>query len=515
MTILSSQDHRIGFSLLCVALVLFQLPASAGERPADETISIYVKEALRHDERVDAAQITVSVKQGIVTLAGEVDNLAVRNFADQEAKKINGVSGVVNELAVKPAWRLDTDIAHAIKRRILNNADIDSQGIKVTVANGKATLDGTVASYSERQHAAVLAAETVGVTEIENNLNATFKSSRSDHAIKGDIVAAFGRDVYLSGQDIVVAVNDGAVTLTGTVGNAYEKDKAKADVWTVANVKSVDDKLEVVWWDKRGTRDQIGHHTASDSELRTAVMEELKQDDRINADNIIVKASFGHVTLDGSVHSHYQRRTAEQDVRDVIGVGWVTNNLFTEVDKRADRFVQDDIAFNLYTDFTLQGFDLKPRVKDGVVTLSGEVHNWYEKSHARDLASNVKGVRKVISKISVHYAVSKPDSQLAKDIERRLLWNWTTLPTHNDINVTVNNGIAKLTGDVDTWAERNTAATVAFKTDGIWRVDNRLTVNGYDYRWDDWFYSGPYDYNPYYDAFGYWPYYYDNRFQIW
>ncbi len=159
------------FALVLFALGLFQLPALAAERPSDATVATYVKEALRHDERVDASQISVSVSRGIVKLAGDVSNLAEKNFADQEAKKINGVLGVVNELYVQPGWRSDIDISYAVERRILNSADIDSKGIVVAADKGKITLSGTVSTYSERQQAGILAAEAVGVTEVDNQLN--------------------------------------------------------------------------------------------------------------------------------------------------------------------------------------------------------------------------------------------------------------------------------------------------------------------------------------------------------
>ena len=491
---------------LLLTLAFVHQPTMAAERPSDDTVKYHVKEVLRHDDRVNALHINVSVNRGIVKMIGEVDNLAEKNFADQEAKKVNGVLGVVNELYVEPSWRTDADIADSVRRRILNSADIKTQDIAVVVANGKTTLIGTVDSYSERQQAGILAAETAGVTEVENKLSWAWRRNRSDKAIRKDIEAAFGRDVYLSDRGIDVSVSDGRVSLTGDVGTAYEKDKATRDVWAVANVKGVDNKLRVVWWENRGERTHVAHRT--DAELKQAVEEELKQDQRVLADKIDVRAIAGHVTLDGSVFSHYQRRIAEQDVKDVIGVGWVTNNLFAEVDKRADWLVEDDVDFNLNTDYTLAGFDIDTRVKNGVVTLSGEVHSWYEKDHARTLAADIKGVRKVINKIKVHYSAPKSDSELAMDVASRLTWNWTTWPVHNDINVKVHNGVATLTGDVDNWNERNVAASVAFNTYGIWRVDNRVTVNGYDYPWSDWYYEGPYVYDPYYDIYG-WPYAYD------
>jgi len=105
-----------------------------------------------------------------------------------------------------------------------------------------------------------------------------------------------------------------------------------------------------------------------------------------------IKTSYGHVTLDGTVYSHFAKRIAEQDARDVVGVGWVTNNLFTRVDKREDWFLRDDVDFNLETDAVTERFDIGAKVKDGVVTLTGSTHILYQKSHAKSVASRVMGV---------------------------------------------------------------------------------------------------------------------------
>lgn len=436
-----------------------QLPAIAGERPPDSALKYYVTRALWDDERVDESQITVDVERGIVKLTGEVNTLAARNFAELQAKKINGVLGVINELYVAPTWRLDSDIAEAIERRISSSANIESQDISVTVTDGKALLHGSVASFSEREQAGVLAAETAGVTEVDNRLSWEWKANRDDESIRQDIDAAYERDVFLRDRGIRVSVADGNVTLTGSVGNALEKDRAGQAARDVANVKNVDNKVRVVWWQERGERNETAHRT--DAQLNQAVLDELWQDARIRPDNIDVKASMGHVILGGSVDSHYQRRIAEQDVKDVIGVGWVTNNLFAEVDQRPDRLIQDDVKFNLNTDFTLEDSDIDAIVADGVVTLSGTVQNTYEKKHAGELASDVKGVRKIINDISVNYLSPRSDEELAKVVAKRLSWNWTTWPVHDDITVTVKNGEAKLTGDVNTWAERNAAATAS------------------------------------------------------
>jgi osmotically-inducible protein OsmY len=286
------------------------------------------------------------------------------------------------------------------------------------------------------------------------------------------------------------------------VGSAYEKDLARNDVRWIANVKDVENEIKVEWWEDQGVRKKAT--VPSETELREHVRAELDQDSRIDASDINIKeVSSGHVTLDGSVYSHHEKRIAEQDTRDVVGVYWVTNRLFARVDKREDRFIRDDVSFNLNTDYILEGSNIDAKVDDGVVTLSGEVQSWYDKSHAGDIAARVRGVRDVINDISVKPApISEEHSgvKVAKDIENRFWWNWTVHGVRDQIHVSVKKGVATLTGDVDTWAQRREAQTVAFNTKGVWSVKNKLTVNGYHYPWGEWEREYPEGY-PYYSDY--------------
>lgn len=238
---------------------------------------------------------------------------------------------------------------------------------------------------------------------------------------------------------------------------------------------------------------------------KKTVLAELIQDTRVNASAITVRATRGHVTLDGSVKNTYEKNIAEKDTNDVVGVGFVTNNLSVHTETRSDKFIQEDVGFNLDTDYILEGFDIDTKVKDDVVTLSGEVHTIYQKSHARDVATSVNGVKKVINRIAVHRTSWKTDAELANEIKNRLKLNWITCVVSDNIDVSVKKGCATLTGNVDTWLQRREAGSVAFFTEDISEVDNRITVKGHEYPWDEWHKKGPYKTDPYYyyfDPFG-------------
>lgn len=454
---------------------------------SDTTINYYVKDALRDDSRVDASEITATTKDGIVTLSGTVKCLPAKDYAIRETEKINGVLAVIDEITVSPSYGLDIDIANAVRRRILNSAVIDSQGIEVTCKEGVVTLSGEVTSYVEEQQAGLLASEVRAVKEVKNNIITKWSSTRSDQEIKGDAVAALERDVYLTGMPITVTVKDGVVTLSGSVGNAYERQKAYNAACWISNVKSVKNDLTVEWYENHGVRE--AKKTPSDSDLETAVRKSLDQDSRVSASGITLRVSYGNVTLDGSVYSHYERDIAERDAKDVVGVGWVTNNLFARVDKRDDWAIARDIDFNLETDSLTEGFDLHASVKNGIATLTGTAHTWYERSHAYDVASRVRGVKSVINNITVSSTNWKKDADLVNSIQSRLRGDWTTWWVLKKINVTVKDGVATLEGDVNSWDQRHKASDLALHTVGIAEVDNRLTVKGVDYPWDEHHYK--------------------------
>jgi osmotically-inducible protein OsmY len=493
-----TSKNKIAIMLAVFLAVLMASQAFAAHKVEDADMTYWVKDAFLHDPLVDASKITVSTKKGIVTLSGSVDNLASKKYADLEAKKIRGVLGVVNKIGVTPSYRSDADIRNAVRRRILNSAVIESQRMTVTCLDGKVTLAGTVDSWSESEQAGLLASEVRGVKDVKNDIWLEYKTERSDQEIKNDAVAQLKRDVYLSGLPITVTVKDGVITLSGSVGNAYEKDLADSEVRYISHVKNVKNKLKVEWWENRGARKK--KTWPSNDALKKAVWAELDQDTRVDALDITINVSDGHVTLNGSVANYYQKRIAGKDVRNVVGVAWVTDNLFTHVEKREDWAIRDDVQFNLDTDYILESFALNTKVIGGIVTVTGDVNTWYEKMHAGDVAVRVRGVKEVVNEITVHRNAWKQDAQLVKTVKSRLMWNWSTFKVYDKIGVTVKDGVVTLTGDVNTWSERKEAGRVALHTKGVWEVDNQLTVDGYDYPWDEYHYKWSY-YEPQIDLY--------------
>jgi osmotically-inducible protein OsmY len=459
--------------LSCLLSLPRTLVAQDTSGPSDGTISLWVREALLKDPRTATADIMVGSHDGMVTLVGDVPTWSAKQYADLEAQKITGVRGVVNELFVTPSLRFDADIAQDVRKRLITSASLHSDGLHVTVHQGKVQLEGTVASWAEKQEAALLAGAVRGVKAVTNQLVVQYPNARPDAAVQRDVVATLGRDVYLTGLPISASVKEGVVTLDGEVGTAYQKERAAADARLIWNVVGVDNQLTVTWGQAMHTRQQSPAPT--DAQLAAAVRDALAADQRLALAEVTADVQHGEVTLYGTVLSTYQKRLAAQVAQDVVGVVRVTDRLTVRTAQRNDADIQADVRLQLETDAVLPPGSLDVRSHDGLVTLAGNVNNTFEKLRAIEAVARVKGVRDIVDNMTVSTAWDT-DVALARRINDFLATNAELQGVADQIHVAVNQGVVTLTGTVHFWSEREAAGEAAFETEGVRRVDNQLAV---------------------------------------
>lgn len=141
---------------------------------------------------------------------------------------------------------------------------------------------------------------------------------------------------------------------------------------------------------------------------------------------------------------------------------------------RTDASIRDDVMFELKWDPKISSKDIAAAVKDGVVTLTGFVHSFYEKDAAEKAAKRVYGVRAVANDIEVRLPSTRTDPELARDAVQELQ-NHVTVPA-DKVKVTVKNGWVTLEGTVD-WQYQKIAAESAVKTlRGVIGVTNNIEV---------------------------------------
>ncbi|MBN1420342.1 MAG: BON domain-containing protein [Planctomycetes bacterium] len=446
----------------------------ASARVDDSTISFWIRTALDEDSRIMPADIAVSVTEGVATLNGTVGNLAERDFAVREAKKIKGVKGVIDEITVRASGRSDEEIRQDVVDALRMSPILRPDTPSVTVDDGSVTLRGQLESWAEREQADLLAREVRGVRSVNDEIEIRWKWSRPDAAIRGDVVAALANDVYLTGLPIEADVVRGIVTLTGEVGTIYQKDRAAtaAHVW---NVKSVVNRLEIARSDEQGVRERAPNPT--DDQLRRAVLATIDQDWRLDDPyRIRVESSNGHVTLRGTVPTYDQKDLAERDADDVVGVTWVSDFISVDPERRTDSAILHDIEGQIADDCVVGGRGIEVHVNGGIVTLSGSVKTTYERERAARIASRILGVKEVVNAIAIDWRNIIRDTDIRERIAKRLQSDAETAWVADRIAVDVENGHVTLSGSVDSWTQRREAQDVAAHADGVTDVTNRIHV---------------------------------------
>ena len=212
----------------------------------DEDIRIDVIEELQWDPRVQANEIGVAVKDGIVTLTGWVDSYLKKVAAEEAAHRVPSVRAVANDIEVRlPAFpeRTDPDIAAAVVNALGWDAALPTGKVDVTVSQGWVTLKGQVDYYFQRLDAERATRRIAGVKGVTNLLTVKPHTLPSD--LKRNIERALVRNAETDAKNISVEVQGSKVVLRGTVRSYAEKRAAEDTAWFAPGITEVVDQIMV------------------------------------------------------------------------------------------------------------------------------------------------------------------------------------------------------------------------------------------------------------------------------
>ncbi len=214
-----------------------------------------------------------------------------------------------------------------------------------------------------------------------------------------------------------------------------------------------------------------------DSQLQSAVMDELRWEPSINAADIGVAAKEGVVTLTGFVRSYPEKQSAERAAKRVAGVKAVAEEIEVHLPgiyERTDADVAKSAVAALAWNVTVPRDSVKVMVEHGWVTLEGEVGWQYQREAAEDSVRNLLGVKGVSNLVQIKAIVDTV--HLKANIEQALIRNAQF--DARQINVEAVNGKVILRGQVRSWAEKEEAEHVAWSAPGVTKVENAVTVSG-------------------------------------
>jgi osmotically-inducible protein OsmY len=213
---------------------------------SDYQIQKDVMEELKWQAFLKASEIGVAVKNGVVTLSGNVDSYSKKLAAENAAKKIAGVKAVAEdiEVGISPIYRrTDAEIAEAVLDALKWHTAVQEEKIKIKVEDGNVKLEGEVEWEYQRTMAKTAIENLAGVRFVINLITVKPKISPSD--IQEKIIAAFHRSATVDSSKIRAEVEGSKVTLSGTVRSIAEKEDAENAAWFAPGVMSVVNKIEI------------------------------------------------------------------------------------------------------------------------------------------------------------------------------------------------------------------------------------------------------------------------------
>ncbi|HEV7717368.1 MAG TPA: BON domain-containing protein [Arsenicitalea sp.] len=220
--------------------------AEPNEMP-DNKIAQEVEAELKWDPELTGAVIIPKVQQGVVTLTGFVRTFNQKWEAESAAKRVAGVRGVANDLEVRlptldprPDPEIAQDVADAIDRILPDVGD----KIKVTVEDGRVTLEGAVEWHSQKTRAEHAARRVRGVTDVINIIE--IKPLLAPVDLKRNIEEALKRSALLATSSIEVEAHEHDVILRGTTRSWAERQEAEQIAWRAPGVAKVENQIKVV-----------------------------------------------------------------------------------------------------------------------------------------------------------------------------------------------------------------------------------------------------------------------------
>lgn len=301
----------------------------------------------------------------------------------------------------------------------------------------------------------------------------------SDQRITEAADLALLNDPGVPAHRIDVRSLGGVVTLEGSVPNILARDRAPKVVETLKGVRSVVNRIEVE-----------PPFLLPDQKIEEQVLSRLRENPATESFRLEAAVQDGRVTLTGKASSWQEKQLASTVTKQVRGVIAVVNDIqVSHPVQRTDQEIAADVASRLKWDVWVDDSGIDVRVDDGVVTLSGVAGSAAEKARAR-ADGWVLGVRGVTDgELAVDWETSmdmrrertdllKHDRHIQQAIADAFILDPRLSPF--DLEIRVRNGVAFLSGVVDSFQARRIAAQNARNTAGVLRVRNRIKVRPAD-----------------------------------
>jgi osmotically-inducible protein OsmY len=208
----------------------------------------------------------------------------------------------------------DTQIQRDVVEELRWDPQTSTAELGVAVKDGVATLSGAVRSYAQKLAAERAAERVAGVRAIAEDLTVKLDGlgTRTDTEIAHSVVNALRWDSRVPDDKLTARVENGWITLGGTVEWKFQSDAAERAVRYLLGVRGVSNLIEV-------------RSPVSPSAVQSRIEAALKRNAELDAKRITVESKDGRVTLRGNVRSWTERRDAENAAWAAPGVTHVVD----------------------------------------------------------------------------------------------------------------------------------------------------------------------------------------------
>jgi osmotically-inducible protein OsmY len=212
----------------------------------DAQLKSDVENELAWDPEVRSSAIGVAVRDGVVTLCGHIETYPEKRAVEKALRRVAGIKALALELDVRLSpqhRRSDTDLAQDAETALKRHALVSTEAIRVTVDEGRITLNGEVDWAFQRESAEIALRHLVGLVGIANDITIRRRVVPAD--VVQRIREALVRQAVREAKHIDIEVNDAKVWLRGTVHSEHEREAAQGAAWSAPGVRAVINELQV------------------------------------------------------------------------------------------------------------------------------------------------------------------------------------------------------------------------------------------------------------------------------
>jgi osmotically-inducible protein OsmY len=201
---------------------------------------------LKWEPGIDETEIGVIVKDGVVTLSGQVEHYRKKAAANEAAKRVAGVKAVAEDIEVKYRHeykKTDKEIARAAVDALEWNTSIPKGEVMIFVEDGYIYLSGQLRYDYQRDAAKWAVQNLLGVKGVVNNIELMPKAKPKN--TEEVIIKALERSAFLEAKGIRIQVDGTTVQMKGRVHSLQEKEEAEKTAYRAPGVSEVKNDIVV------------------------------------------------------------------------------------------------------------------------------------------------------------------------------------------------------------------------------------------------------------------------------